>query len=53
MVLTTNNRIVHSSYNPENGNFYSKYGWVKRIINCRRWCYEEDLAEQVLNDINS
>jgi hypothetical protein len=53
MVLTTNNRIVHSSYNPENGKFYTRYGWVKKTLNCRRWCYEDDLAKKVLDEINS
>ena len=43
---------MHSWYNPENGKFYSRYGWVKRITNYKRWCYEDELVKQVLEEIN-
>lgn len=52
IVLTTSNKIMHSWYNPENGKFYSRYGWVKRITNYKRWCYEDELVKQVLEEIN-
>lgn len=52
IVLTTSNKIMHSRYNLENGKFYSRYGWVKRITNYKRWCYEDELVKQVLEEIN-
>ena len=51
LVLTTSNKIVHSWYHQENGKFYYRYGLVKRIANYKRWCYEDDLANQVLKEI--
>jgi hypothetical protein len=53
IVLTTTNKIVHAWYNPENGKFYNRYGWIKRMTNYKRWCYEDELVQQALNEINS
>lgn len=51
LVLTTSNKIVHSWYSEENGKFYNRYGWIKRITNYKRWCYEKDLVNQALEEI--
>ena len=51
IVLTTSNKIVHSWYREDNGKFYNRYGWVKRITNYKRWCYESELVNQALEEI--
>ena len=53
LVLTTSNKIVHSWYHQENGKFYHRYGLVKRIANYKRWCYESELVEQALREIEN
>ena len=53
LVLTTSGKIAHVWFNEENNKFYSRYGLVKRITNYKRWCYEKDLVNQVLEEINA
>lgn len=53
LVLTTGNKIIHSWYREDNGKFYHRYGLVKRIANYKRWCYEKELVQQALSEINS
>lgn len=52
LVLTTSNKIVHAWYHEQNGKFYNRYGWIKRITNYKRWCYESELVNQALEEIN-
>jgi hypothetical protein len=57
IVLTTGGKIVNAWYVSEraaggNGEFWSKNG-VVRPIRYKRWCYEKDLVQQVLDEINS
>ena len=49
-ILTRNNKIVPAWYN--DGKFWRRVGLV-RPITYKRWCYEKDLAQQALNEINS
>ena len=53
LVLTTTNRIVPAWYVEERGRFYYRCGVFKRIASYKRWCYEKDLAQQALNEIEN
>ena len=52
LILTRGNRIVQAFWNPEDRNFYRRIGLVKPI-SYKRWCYEEDLVNQALEEINN
>ena len=47
-VLTPGGRIVPAWY--MDGDFWRRQGLVKRIT-YKRWCYEKDLVEQALKEI--
>jgi hypothetical protein len=49
-ILTKSNRIIRGFYCSEDKNFYRRDGWVKPV-KYKRWCYEEDLINQVLMEI--
>ena len=56
-VLTPGGRIVPAWYGDERvfggkGKFWSRNGLVKPI-SYKRWCYEKDLVQQALDEINS
>ena len=52
MILTKGNRIIQAFYNPEDGKFWNRMGYV-HPISYKRWCYEHELVQQALNEINS
>jgi hypothetical protein len=52
IILTTSGRIIQAFYNPEDGKFWERLGWVHPISNYKRWCYEKELVEQALGEIN-
>ena len=51
LIITRGNRIVQAFYNPEDGKFWRRIGLVKPVA-YKRWCYEHELVEQVLQEIN-
>lgn len=50
IVLTRNNKITKAFYNPDDGKFWNRVGLVKPI-SYKRWCYEEELVKEILNQI--
>ena len=52
MILTKGNKITQAFYNPEDGKFWNRIGYV-HPISYKRWCYERELVQQALNEINS
>ena len=50
LVLTRGNKIESAWW--MDGKFYSNRGLVKPICH-KRWCYEEELVNQVLSEINN
>jgi hypothetical protein len=53
IILTRSGRITQAFYNPEDGKFWERIGLVHPISNYLRWCYEEELVKQALEEINS
>jgi hypothetical protein len=53
LVLTRSKRILQAFYNPEDKKFWERLGLVHPISNYLRWCYEEELVEEALKEINS
>lgn len=53
MVLTRGKKIYRAWWCEENKCFYPACGLVRPITNYMRWCYERELVEQALNEINS
>ena len=53
IVLTTTKRIIPSWFNSNNGKFYSRCNCVKPISNYKRWCYEDELVEQISQEIRT
>lgn len=51
MILTKGNKIKQAFYNPEDGKFWNRIGYV-HPISYKRWCYERELVQQALNEIN-
>ena len=51
LIITRGNRIVQAFNNPEDGKFWRRIGLVKPV-GYKRWCYEHELVEQVLQEIN-
>lgn len=51
IILTKGNKITQGFYNPEDGKFWTRIGWI-RPITYKRWCYEHELVEQALQEIN-
>ncbi len=49
-ILTRSNKVIRGFYSSENKKFYRRDGWVKPVI-YKRWCYEEDLVANVLEEI--
>ena len=52
MILTRGNRITKAFYNSEDGKFWNRIGYV-RPISYKRWCYESELVEQALREIEN
>ena len=52
MILTKGNKITQAFYKPEDGKFWNRVGYV-HPISYKRWCYEYELVQQALNEINS
>jgi hypothetical protein len=50
IILTRRNRITQGFYNPEDGKFWQRIGWVHPIT-YKRWCYEHELVQQALEEI--
>ena len=53
LVLTRGGRILQAFYNPEDGKFWERLGLVHPISNYLRWCYEKELVQQAMSEINS
>jgi hypothetical protein len=51
IVLTRGNCIRLAFYNPEDKKFYNRIGLVKPI-SYKRWCYDYELVQQALEEIN-
>jgi hypothetical protein len=50
LVLTTSNKIVHAWWYELEKRFYRRYGSITPITNYKRWCYEDELAKQALEE---
>lgn len=53
IVLTRGKKIYKAWWCEERKCFYPACGLVRPITNYMRWCYEQELVEQALNEINS
>ena len=53
LVLTRSKKIKSAWWYEHENRFYSSVGWVRPITNYMRWCYEKELVEQALSEINS
>ena len=51
IILTRGNKITKAFYNPEDGKFWNRIGYV-HPIGYKRWCYEYELVQQALNSLN-
>jgi hypothetical protein len=52
IILTKGKKIRQAFYSPEDGRFWNRIGLV-RPITYKRWCYEHELVQQALNEINN
>ena len=52
IILTRGNRITQAFYNSEDGKFWNRVGYV-HPISYKRWCYESELVEQALREIEN
>lgn len=50
IILTRGNRLVRAFYDPDSKKFYPTIGLVTPLT-YKRWCYEEELVKQILNEI--
>ena len=53
LVLTRGKKIKSAWWFEHENRFYTAIGIVRPITNYWRWCYEHELIEQALNEINS
>jgi hypothetical protein len=51
IIITRGNKIAKAFYNPEDGKFWNRIGYVHPIT-YKRWCYEYELVQQALNSLN-
>lgn len=52
LVITDGKKIINAWWCEERKCFYPSCGLVKPISNYKRWCYEHELVEQTLQEIN-
>jgi len=52
LILTRSKKIKNAWWFEQGKCFYPTCGMVKPITNYMRWCYEHELVEQALNEIN-
>jgi hypothetical protein len=51
IIITRGNKIAKAFYNPEDGKFWNRIGYVHPIT-YKRWCYEYELVQQALNSLS-